>query len=156
MNAKNSACDATLIERYFDGEVSRDEQARIGTHLAGCASCRRLLAGNREIGRLLRSQPDHCLGPIEKTVLKDRLVEQLRKRRRGAERDRLGLSNPRRWVPAAAVIGMLLAAFIFFSGPDPGAGPSAIVTSFQGDYSSVMIVETPETRSTIIWFDETS
>jgi hypothetical protein len=32
--------------------------------------------------------------------------------------------------------------------------PSAIINSFTGSMSSVMIFETPETRQTILWYKE--
>ena len=35
-------------------------------------------------------------------------------------------------------------------------GPSAVVSSFSGNVSSVIIMETPETRQTIVWFSENS
>ena len=35
------------------------------------------------------------------------------------------------------------------------SGPSAIVTSINTDYTAVMILETPDTQHTIIWYSET-
>lgn len=57
-------------------------------------------------------------------------------------------------IPAAAMVAIF---FILFSLTGPSvsvSGPSAIVKSFSGDTSSVIILETPESRQTIIWFNE--
>jgi hypothetical protein len=36
----------------------------------------------------------------------------------------------------------------------PAYVPSAIIKSFSGSMSSVMVFETPETRQTILWYNE--
>ena len=48
-----------------------------------------------------------------------------------------------------------MALFIFIMNlMNPGDMPSAIVSSFTGQISSVMIIETPKEHHTIIWFSE--
>jgi len=156
MIEKQGACDPMLLNRYFDGEVGRDEQARIEAHLSVCAACRSQLQRNRVIGAQMRMVAEQRLAAVEKTYLENRLLEQAgerRFRRRGGAKWLLRF----RWlIPAGAAMGALLLLSTLFTGSDSTNGPSAIVTSFQGDYSSLMIVETPGTRSTIIWFDEAS
>jgi anti-sigma factor RsiW len=149
MKRKIGACDPVLLDRFFDGETSADEGMRIEAHLAGCTRCRSYLEANRAIAGMMRGMVNQGLASAEMADLEERLVTRL-------ERRRPGLLRPSRLVPLAAALGMLLWVFTTFLGPTPPNGPSAIVTSFQGDYTSVMIVETPDTRNTIIWFDETS
>jgi hypothetical protein len=63
------------------------------------------------------------------------------------------LVSKRCLVPATA----LALAFLFFVLLQPPAsvsGPSAIISSFQGDVASVMILETPESHQTILWISE--
>ena len=156
MGYDNKICESALIDRFFDAEVSREERARVEAHVADCPECRRRLEANREIGALLLESPEHRLSGKEKTALENRLIERMRNDRWWKRTAGDGWLRPRRLVSLAAAVGVLLLAFTFFSKPDIPAGPSAIVTSFQGEYTSVMIVETPETRNTIIWFDETT
>lgn len=149
MKVREGVCDPVLLDRFFDGEAGADEGARIEAHVAGCARCRSHLEANRAIAELMCGVTDQRLATAEKVALEDRLVARIGRRRRW-------LLRPSRMVPLAGAVGMLLWVLTSFFRPAAPNGPSAIVTSFQGDYTSVMIVETPETRNTIIWFDETS
>lgn len=66
MNAPNDPWQARLSE-YLDGELGSEERGALEVHLAGCASCRDLLA---DLGRLVRTaralparEPEHDLWP---------------------------------------------------------------------------------------------
>ena len=153
---KQEGCDPILLERYFDGEVGESERERIEAHVSVCAACRSHLEGNRAVAEQMRTLAAHRLTAAQKNLMENRLVEQAGKRRIRFAGGRRSLLRPGWLIPAGAAVGAFLLFLTLFSRPDPAAGPSAIVTSFEGDYTSLMIVETPDTRSTIIWFDEAS
>jgi len=51
---------------------------------------------------------------------------------------------------------MLVMFFYLAMMPVPASGPSAIIDSLQGDFASVMILETQKSRQTILWIHEAS
>jgi hypothetical protein len=57
-------------------------------------------------------------------------------------------------VPAGAAALVLALLLVTLPPPAQLAEPSAIVNSFSGDVASVIIVETPESHQTIIWYTE--
>jgi hypothetical protein len=67
--------------------------------------------------------------------------------------------QPARIFVPVTVAALALAIFIiplpFKKGPN-GEAPSAIINSFTGSVTSVMLFETPNTHQTIIWFNEDS
>ena len=60
------------------------------------------------------------------------------------------------YVPAAAVAALLVMFFHLARTPAPTSGPSAIIDSLQGDFASVMILETQKSHQTILWIHEAS
>jgi hypothetical protein len=66
------------------------------------------------------------------------------------------LLTPRRMLfPATAVAALLVVLILYFPGSRSiNGGPSALVSYLGGETASVMIFETPNTRHTIIWFEE--
>jgi hypothetical protein len=59
-------------------------------------------------------------------------------------------------MPLSALATALLIFFFFFHPLSPEPIPSALINSFTGSYSSVIILETPNTRHTILWFSDDS
>ena len=57
---------------------------------------------------------------------------------------------------AAAAVALLV--FLIYNPFQPAlsSGPSAIIDSFTGQVKSVMILETPQNRQTVIWYSEES
>ena len=156
MNNATDRCDPALMDRFFDNEVDEAEGAWAKAHLAGCPSCRRFQLENQAIGDLFRSELDGVLTGADKTMLEEQVITQVGRHHSRGWGWLKELFAFKRLIPLAAVAGMLVLVFGYLFVSDVPAGPSAIVTSFQGDYSSVMIMETPETRNTIIWFVETT
>ncbi len=58
-------------------------------------------------------------------------------------------------VSSLAMLLILCLALFRYTYFTDESGPSAIVDSFTGNVTSVVIIETPESRQTIIWFSET-
>ena len=152
MDRADDRCDPILMERYFDHELNPEDRARAEAHLTICPACRRLLEKNRLVAEIFRSDPAAVLTEGEKAALE---VQVLARASRHSW-DVWDWLKAKRLVPLAAATALLVAVFSYLLEPAPPSGPSAIVNSFQGDVSSVVILETPDNHNTIIWFVETT
>ena len=155
MSATPKIYDPRLLSRYYDGELAPDRREQVARHVENCPSCRRELADLAQVsaGVAAAVQAAEAKAPLE--GLEARVFSAMRARERKAGGAWWkGLLTPRRLVPAAAVVIALIAVGVSLRMPDAVSEPSAIVESFSGSVSTVMIVETPETRQTILWFQE--
>jgi predicted anti-sigma-YlaC factor YlaD len=152
---KERPCDQEALSRFYDEEVEPGEYARIKEHVESCPICRK---GLRE--KMILS---HCLGNRLKEALQHVHFERVEENvlsliRRGTIPwwTRLGscLISKRFVVPATATIALIIFIFFLFGRPISMAGPSAIVSSLESDVASVMILETPGSRQTIVWIVE--
>ena len=156
MDREDDRCDPILMERYLDHELNPEDRARAEAHLTICPACRRSLEKNRMVGELFRSDPAAVLTEGEKGALEAQVLAQASRHPWGAWDWLKATFTPKRLVPLAVATALLVVVFSYLLGPAPPSGPSAIVNSFQGDVSSVVILETPDNHNTIIWFVETT
>jgi anti-sigma factor RsiW len=140
-------CDTELISRYIDNELDGDELIRLRTHITGCESCRARLGDYGKIGAGLNSHIQAQAGMLTRGS-EDRVVEAIR--RKNSEGWKAVVFSKRMLVPVGLAASITLMFLTFFSNPVP-VGPTAIVSSLSGSGSSVVILETAETRQTIIW-----
>ena len=92
-------CDPGLMDRFFDGEVEKDERGWCETHLAACQSCRNRLEGHRAVARQLASSLDQALTDAEKTTLEERVIAQVRRESRRPWAGINRLLTPKRLIP---------------------------------------------------------
>ena len=156
MKKAHHECDEELIGRYLDGEVNQKEYTRISNHLEGCPSCQKILQDNQAIATVFRDNLAREVSQADLGVLETRVLDQIRQKenpwwKRLAKR----FSSIRILIPATALAALIL-FFAITRSPTTISGPSAIIESFSGEVSSVMIIETPKSRQTIIWYKETS
>lgn len=154
MTAASQICDSELLNRYIDGETSPEETRQVDSHLQGCAGCRLVVRRQAELAEGLRREVSDAGRQVDFDRLQQRIVNAAR--RRPAVWQRLADASLawKLMVPAAATA--MLALFFFTSVMEPPAasGPSAIINSFTGRVSSVMILETPKSHHTVIWYSE--
>jgi len=156
MKKAHVECDQNLIDRFFDRELGQDEYHRIGKHLEDCPTCQKMLRDNQAISTLFRASLDREISRAGLDRLEESVLDLVRQKKapwwkRFAEQ--FVLKRP--LIPATAV-ALVALFFIIERGPVRGSDPSAIVKSFSGETSSVMIIEAPKSRQTIIWYKETS
>ena len=156
MKKAHHECDEELIGRYFDGEVSQKEYTRISRHLEGCPTCQKILQDNQAIATVFRNNLAREVSQADLGVVETRVLDQIRQKenpwwKRLSKR----FSSIRILIPVTALAALIL-FFAITRSPTTISGPSAIIESFSGEVSSVMIIETPKTRQTIIWYKETS
>lgn len=136
-----------FISRFVDLEVSKTDHDAFIRHMAVCAACTETEKAFRQVSAdadtFIESNAlkiSHGLPPIS------------------AEDIHTRASRPRGGFLKLASLGT--AAIIFAAALLPWTGeimdePSAIVNSVDTTGSSVIIIDNPDTRHTIIWFSET-
>jgi predicted anti-sigma-YlaC factor YlaD len=147
-------CDETLLYRYLDGVLPPDEQRRLVDHLDSCRSCRRQVASMADFSQGLRDRVRQATETVDFTALeKDVLNKALHQYRQQGQGSAF-ITFLKYTIPATVAAGLLV--FFGYSHflAQPAQAPSAIINSFTGSMSSVMIFETPETRQTILWYKE--
>lgn len=145
------------ISRYIDGELPRKHLRQIRQHLDTCPACREIAAQFRNATRSFNELTDL---PGGVAIDPARLYRTMGKPVEKPARPWSGrfFSRPvRPFLAAAASIAVLFFISVYALKHDGAApaSPSAIVTSINTEYNAVMILETPETHHTIIWYSET-
>lgn len=150
----STPCDDFLLDRYLDEDLGADEKARMEIHMAGCRQCRGQAAVLSGFSQDLRDRVQQAADSVDFVALeKQVLTKALRLHRSRGGRSGF-VATLKFTVPAALTAGLLL-FFAYANYLDkPVPAPSAIINSFTGSMSSVMIFETPETRQTILWYNE--
>ena len=147
-------CDDALLARYADNDLGAADKKKMKAHLDDCRTCRRRLTAWSTFSQDLRDRVAHESGGVDFTALeKDVLTKALRPSRTSSGGASI-LKALKFGIPA-----VVTACLILFLGYNrwmapSGPAPSAIINSFTGSMSSVMIFETPETRQTILWYNE--
>ncbi len=144
------------ISRYIDSELPRHQLRQIRQHLDTCPACRDLAAQFRDVTQSfkeLAELPGVVIDPAP-------LYRTMKKAGKKTARPWTGrfFNKPvRLFLAAAASIATLFFISVYSLKHEGTAisGPSAIVTSINTDYTAVMILETPDTHHTIIWYSET-
>ena len=154
MNPIPTICEPMLLNRFFDGELDADEAAIVSTHIQTCSACRAFIAQSKTLSVLINDGIQE-LADLQVLDDLDVNVRHLINKKKQPLRYRFKDVVFWKWslIPTMAMVGLL---FFFLWGPSPAmdAGPSAIVASVEGDVSSLVIMETPDTHQTIIWFKE--
>ena len=156
MKKAHIECDQSLLDRFFDKELGQDEYDLVRKHLKACPTCQKALQKNQAISTLFRASLDREISHAGLDRLEERVLDLVRQEevpwwRRFAEQ--FILKRP--LIPATA-LALFALFFIIERGPVSVSDPSAIVKSFSGETSSVMIIEAPKSGQTIIWYKETS
>ena len=154
MTVESQHCDRELLNRCVDGETSPEENRRVDRHLQGCSDCRLFVRRQAELARRLRREVAAAGRQVDFNRLERQIVDAARRRPAAWRQLPEALFSWKLVLSAAATA--MLALFFFTSVFDPPAapGPSAIINSFTGRVSSVMILETPKSHHTVIWYSE--
>lgn len=155
MRKNYQGCDQTLSARYLDGELTNDEQAVFKGHLGDCPSCRTALEDYRSVAALFKEGVSEAARHADFDALGKRVLDLAR---RESKPWWIGIKDFffswRLLVPTTAVAASFILFSLLFGPSSHNSRPSAIVNSFTGETSSVMILETSGSHQTIIWFNE--
>lgn len=152
----NISCkyDPEIISRFYDQELEQEEYVRVKEHIYGCRTCREILSDLENVSGRVRDHFSESMLKSQFADTEDNVINEISKKKMtwfGSAAEIL--MSKKVLVPAAAAVSIMLVFAVFFRTQVP-SGPSAIVTSLSGDNSSVIIMETPDTRQTILWFNE--
>jgi hypothetical protein len=150
-------CDPKILDRFFDRELEPDATFAMSGHVEDCHACKEELRGNQFVSSLFRACVEEERSRADLQEVEERVIGLIRTKRGlwWIHLKNLCLSK-KLYVPAAAVTAMFVMFFHLTGTPAPASGPSAIVDSLQGDFASVMILETQKSRQTILWIHEAS
>lgn len=148
----NDSCNPELISRFFDGELEEDAQARVIDHLRICSVCRERLETIQAVSTQVKKHIEAYA--VDPGKVEEEFIGAIHKKETPWwERGREIIISKKIMVPAGAVASFLLIFFsIYFN--SAVSEPSAIITSVSGNGTSLIVMETPETRQTILWFNE--
>ena len=150
----SNTCDEILLDRYRDGDLDAGQKRRMEDHLEGCRQCRRQVADMAAFSQDLRDRVRQAADSVDFMALEKQVLHKALRQHRFRDGFSRFTASLKYTIPAALTAGMLL--FLAYSHyvAQPAPLPSAIINSFTGSMSSVMIFETPETRQTILWYTE--
>ena len=148
--------DGETLSRYLDRELGPELAREVEAHAAACPECgariRAFRSGDEAVRRwaegAANAMDTHGIPVPDVSVrpgsLLKALVSGLPVRLTG-----------KNFLQTGAIVAILLVAGIAVRHfTTETGGPSAIVTSVEGDTPSVMILETRKEHQTIIWFKE--
>ncbi len=154
---KSDHCSSELLDRFYDDVLSPDELDAVTCHLNACPACRKRLAARKAVSASVRAAVNAVVSRTDFNDLDQKIIDRIVAHSMPflSKLKNMGFSW-RFYVPASAIAAVLLVFLTVFHQPPADPGPSAIINSFAGKFSSVMIIETPESRHTILWFSEES
>jgi hypothetical protein len=154
MNNISYKCDTEMISRFYDKELEPDEYIRVKEHIHSCNSCREILNDLENISEQVKEHLSDSVLKTQFAGIEGDVINCIRHKEKPWFFKLINmLISKKMLVPATAMASIILVFAIFFRTP-VSSGPSAIVSSLSGDSSSVIIMETPNTRQTILWFNE--
>ena len=148
-------CDFKTLDRFFDRELEPDASVAISGHLEHCHTCKEEFQGNQFVSSLLKAGVEEELSRANLQGVEKRVLSLI-----GAKKGPWWIQfkdlclSKKFYVPAAAMAAALIMFFHVMRVPTPASGPSAIIDSLQGNFASVMILETQKSRQTILWIHE--
>lgn len=153
-NPYPNTCDDALLDRYLEEGLDDGEKARMETHLQACPHCRGQVAALTAFSRRFCDRVQQAAAAVDFVNLEKQVLVELLHQRHARSGLATFWASLKYAIPIAVTAGLL----IFFAYSTymvkPAPAPSAIINSFTGAVSSVMIFETPETRQTILWYKE--
>jgi len=160
----NKSCSSvsTVLEKYFDQEVTDEEKSLVEGHLQGCPACRDALKSMEELRTLMKV-------PVEEAVQKEDFPwvwQKIEREIRLQDKrtwwqslrswlDVTPLFRRKVWIPAVATAVVLL----FFSTQTifkktPSYPDGSVVEYVQSQTDNVMVYQLEDPKVTVIWLFE--
>lgn len=150
-------CDFNMLGRFFDRELEADASVAISGHIEHCHSCKEEMQSNQLVSSLLKAGVEDELSRANFQEVEERVLVLIRAKKGPWWVQFKDLcSSKKLYVSAAAMTAALIMFVHVLKAPTSTSGPSAIIDSLQGNFASVVILETQKSRQTILWIHETS
>lgn len=160
MNPKKEMekCNYSKLSLFIDGELGKKDYALINEHIKVCPSCLKVVQEERAIADIFKKKINHEVTQVNFKTIEEKIVANIRDSE-NAWWNNLNFGQIFKKASYSFAIAILLVIITTYSFIDDNTSittPSAIINSIDGEISSVIILETKESRKTIIWFDEMS
>jgi hypothetical protein len=156
MNQSKGSCDPAMISRFFDQELDQEEYDQVARHIETCPLCQKTLDELELLSGMANETIRENWSEAAKGSVEEKVLESILKTKAPWWIKARGLFLSKKiLIPLTTSAALILFLSVFFRSPAQ-TGPSAIVTSLSGNMSSVIIMETPQTHQTILWFKESS
>ena len=150
-------CDPERLDRYADGELGIDDSESVEAHLIRCPACQKQIEDRHRIAEAFRSGMNHVASRTDYDRVEEHIIRRIRKEQKKVPaRFQRVLFSKSFFMPVSALTAAMIIFFFITNPLRPEPVPSALINSFTGSISSAMIIETPESRHTILWFSEDS
>jgi len=150
-----------LLEKYFDQEVTDEERSLVDTHLVDCHACRDLLKSMEKMRDLVKAPVEEAVGEENFQWVWQKIERGIREEERPAFWETLQrwlqippLSKRRVWIPAAAMVMILLIALPLFFKKNPSYQSASVVEYIESETNNVMVYESENSKVTVIWLFE--
>ena len=161
MEMMKSICktyDEKTIGQFVDNELPPGESIAIAQHITECHTCNKIVEQYVRLSDLFEQSTSRQVEKIDTSLLGQNVLEQIKREENGFFQKVFDYFSPKFYIKVASVLVIIVASLVYFQAQPINyidtVGSSAIVTSIDGDVSSVMIFETEKSKHTIIWFSE--
>lgn len=156
MNQSKESCDPAIISRFYDHELDQEDYDQVARHIETCPLCRNTLDELKGLSGMVNDTVRENWSKTIDGSVEEEVLESIQKRKAPWWIKARGLFLSKKiLIPLTTSVALVLFLSVFFRSPTQN-GPSAIVTSLSGNMTSIIIMETPQTHQTILWFKENS
>ncbi|MCP4022545.1 MAG: zf-HC2 domain-containing protein [Desulfobacteraceae bacterium] len=156
MEKKCSQYNLETISAFVDKELGPKQLDKFACHVETCEACRLVVDQLQGIKEAFKSAAEDEMKSIDSQVFLSSVTAKSFNRKPAIFEKLKEYLSPKPILKIATIAVILGFSLMYFRQPGiNGIGPSAIVNSVDTNMSSVMIIETIETKHTIIWFTET-
>ncbi len=153
---------STVLEKYFDQEVTDEERFLVEGHLEDCPACRDALKSMEEMRTLLRVPVEEAVQSEDFPWVWQKIEREIRLQKKRpwwqslrSWLDVTPLFRRKVWIPAAATVAVLLfiTSLIIFE-KTPSYPEVTVVEYVESQSDNVMVFELEEPKVTVIWLFE--
>ena len=156
MKTDTDTCHPATVSCFYDGELDPESYDRVKKHIDTCPKCKASLSELAAISERVREPLTAGAAGVQPNRVEDDVLAAIQMKQRPWWEDTKELLLSKKVLfPATALVSLSLLMFVLLKSPAVRE-PSAIITSLSGDAASIVIMETPQTGHTILWFTEDS
>ncbi len=153
---------STVLEKYFDQEVTDEERFLVEGHLEDCPACRDALKSMEEMRTLLRVPVEEAVQQEDFPWVWQKIEREIRLQKKRpwwqslrSWLDVTPLFRRKVWIPAAATVAVLLfiTSLIIFE-KTPSYPEVTVVEYVESQSDNVMVFQLEEPKVTVIWLFE--
>ncbi len=153
---------STVLEKYFDQEVTDEERFLVEGHLQNCPECRDALKSMEELRTLMRVPVEDAVRTEDFPWVWQKIAREIRLQEKRtwwqslrSWLDVTPLFKKKVWVPAVATVAILLfiSTQVIFK-KTPSYPDVSVVEYVESQTDNVMVYQLEEPKVTVIWLFE--